>query len=301
MIPSSHQRRCIRLACVLLATLVPVCTETVASAIDPPPSGDGVQRVQYAEAEHAAAAPAADTDTVVIDLPLAGSDVQRVWYRQPAQPVAALVLFTGGDGVLKIDRSGVIRQPGNFLVRTRDQWIAHGFAVAIPDVPSDRSNLMQGRLSRSYGEVIRRIVELAHSRSGAPVWLVGTSLGSLAAGAGAGRLTAGEIAGVVLTSSVSLPGRPYTDTVFGADLGLVTVPALVVSNKGDRCLFTPPSDAERIRRALSRSPKTEVMLFEGGLPPKSTECEAFAEHGYYGIEAKVVDGISAWIIAQTAR
>jgi hypothetical protein len=244
------------------------------------------------------AARAADTDAAVIDLPLSGSDIQRVWYRQPAQPVAALVLFTGGDGVLKIDSSGVIRQSGNFLVRTREQWIAHGFAVAIPDVPSDRSSLTNARLSRSYGEAIRRIVEVAHNRSGAPVWLVGTSLGSVAAAAGAGRLTAGEIAGVVLTSSVTLPNRLYTDTVFGADLGLVTVPALVVSNKGDRCMSTPPSDAERIRRALSRSRKAEVMLFEGGLPPKSTECEVFAEHGYYGIETKVVDGISDWITAQ---
>ena len=245
----------------------------------------------------AGAAQAAAADVAVIDLKLSGGGVQRIWYRQPEHPVAAVVLFTGGDGVLSIDDAGTIRRDGNFLVRTREQWVAHGFAVAVPDAPGGTT--LTSRLSRTNQEILARIVEAVHARSGAPVWLVGTSRGTISAAGGAGRLTAGEIAGVVLTSSVTRPSRSSGETVFGADLERVSVPVLVVSHAGDRCAVTPASDAERIRRALPKSPKTEVMLFEGGLPPKSNECEAFAEHGYYGIEARVVDRISDWIKAQT--
>jgi hypothetical protein len=239
-----------------------------------------------------------EPDSGVTDLPLSDGDVQRVLYLSPEQPAAALVMFTGGDGVLSIQGNGAIRREGNFLVRTRRDWVARGFAVAIPDVPSDRSNLLGYRLRSSYGDIIRRIVAFVRSRTTAPIWLVGTSAGSPAAAAGAARLTQGEIAGAVLTSSVSRPAKIVSETVFGADLDRITVPVLIVSHRGDRCVSTPPSDAERIRSSLTKAPKVEIILMDGGLPPKSNECEAYAEHGYYGIEAETLDRIGAWIKAQ---
>ena len=244
---------------------------------------------------------AATTAGTVIDLPLSGGDVQRVWYGQPEQPVAALVMFAGGGGVLSIAADGGILQDGNFLVRTRAQWIERGFAIAIPDVPGDRSTLLNGRLNSGYAEILRRIVEAVRSRTAAPIWLVGTSQGTNAAANGGATMTQGEIAGVVLTSSLSRPSKHATETVFGAGLDRVTVPTLIVSNRGDRCGSTPPSDAERIQRALTNARKTEVILVEGGLPPRSNECEPFSEHGYFGIEAKVVDLIGDWIKAQGPR
>ncbi len=75
------------------------------------------------------------------------------------------------------------------------------------------------------------------------------------------------------------------------------VPTLIASHSGDRCLVTPPSDAETIRRALAKSPKVEVMMFEGGLPARSDACEAQSEHGFLGIEGQVLDSIAAWIKA----
>jgi len=235
----------------------------------------------------------------VADLPIPGGDIQRVWYRAPENPVAALVLFSGSDGVLIIDKEGGIKRRGNFLIRTRTDWIARGFAVAIPDVPGDRSNLMNSRSSRSYGEILRLIVAFVRSRTDRPIWLVGTSAGSVAAAVAAGRMTQGAIAGLVLTSSVSRPGRNVSETVFNADLGLITVPTLVVSHEGDRCLYSPPSDASRIRGALTKAPAADVILVTGGLPPLTDECEYRAEHSYFGIEPKVLDLIGDWIKAHT--
>ena len=239
-----------------------------------------------------------DATAGVTDLPLSGGDVQRVLYLSPEQPVAALVMFPGGDGVLSIEGNGHIRRDGNFLVRTRREWVARGFAVAIPDVPSDRSTLVGYRLGRGYGEIIRRIVAFVRTRTTAPIWLVGTSAGSPAAAAGAAHLPAGEIAGAVLTSSVSRPAKVVYETVFGADPGLIAVPVLIVSHRDDGCASTPPSDGERIRHALIKAPRSEIIMIAGGLPPKSDACEAFAAHGYYGAETEAIDRIAAWIKVQ---
>jgi pimeloyl-ACP methyl ester carboxylesterase len=234
----------------------------------------------------------------VVDLPLSDGDVQRLCYRQPEQPIAALVLLVGGDGVLSMDGAGEIHlDTDSFLIRTRDAWIARGFAIAIPDVPSDRSTLRNSRLSRGYGDILHRIVAYVRTRTSVPIWLVGTSQGTNAAASGAAHMTQSEIAGVVLTSSLSRSGRHSSETVFGADLALITVPTLIVSHRGDRCSNTPPSDAERIRRALVKSPRIEVMMFDGGAAPRSDECRGESEHGYLGIEDQVLDRIAEWIKA----
>ena len=86
-----------------------------------------------------------------------------------------------------------------------------------------------------------------------------------------------------------------TDTVFGAQLSAINVPALVVAHDQDGCGVTPPSDAPRLRAALTGSPRTEVMLFTGGSPPRSAACEAMAQHGFLGIEQDVITRIAAWM------
>lgn len=237
----------------------------------------------------------------VADLPLPGGATQRVLYLDPdGPPAATLVLLPGGGGVLRIADDGRIERDGNFLIRTRDLWRRQGFAIVIPDVPSDRNDLLGFRLTDAYGETLRRIVASARERHpAAPVWLVGTSQGTNAAVNAGSRLAAGgEIAGLVLTSSVTRQGNNRlgrTDTVFGARLDRVTVPVLIVAHRDDHCVITPPNDAARLRGALTGSPRTELMIVDGGLPPRSDPCEAFSEHGFYGIEPAVVGRIAAWI------
>jgi alpha-beta hydrolase superfamily lysophospholipase len=228
----------------------------------------------------------------IVDLALPAGGVERLWYRQPERPAAVVVLFAGGDGVLALESSGrFARLGGNFLLRMRETWLRHGFAVAIPDQPTDGS-----RMGAGDPAVLRAVTAHVRTQTDAPIWLVGTSMGSVRAAWGAARLRADEIAGLVLTSSVSRPGgRLSTETVFSADLDRVVVPTLVVSHRGDRCFVTPPSDANEIRRALTRAPRTEVIMIEGGAPPQSDACEAYAEHGFLGIEVQVVDRIAAWI------
>jgi dienelactone hydrolase len=232
-----------------------------------------------------------------IDLPASGGAKQRVLYLQPDNPGAALIMFPGGDGSVKLSSDGTFGAGGNFLVRTRERWVQQGMAVAIPDVPTNRSNLFNYRTSADYAGDVEKIVAYVRTQTKAPIWLVGTSQGTNAAAGAASRLTHGEIAGVVLTSTLTRQGNKpnLKETVFEANLAAINVPVLILSHSGDKCDITPPGDAERVKAALKSSPKVEVVLVSGGLPPKSPACEARAEHGFFGIEPEVVTRIAGWI------
>jgi len=236
-----------------------------------------------------------------VDLPASGGGKERVLYMAPANPVAALIMFPGGDGHIKLGPDGTPAAGGNFLVRTRDAWVAQGMAVAIPDVPDNQRNLFNHRTTADYAADIGQIVAYVRTQTKAPIWLVGTSQGTNAAVGGAARMTKGEIAGVVLTSSLTRQGgKPeFKETVFAANLGAINVPVLILSHTGDQCQITPPGDAASIKAALKTSPKVDVQMVSGGLPPISDPCEAKAQHGFYGMEDQVVAQIAGWIKANT--
>ena len=236
-----------------------------------------------------------------VDLPASGGGKQRVLYIQPANPAVALILFAGGDGIIKLGTDGTPAAGGNFLVRTRDAWVKQGMAVAIPDVPDNQRNLFNHRTTADYAGDIGQIAAYIRTQTKAPIWLVGTSQGTNAAVGGASRMTKGEIAGVVLTSTLTRPGgKPeLKETVFAANLAAINVPVLILSHTGDQCNLTPPADNANVKAALKGSPKVEVQTVSGGLPPISPACEAKAEHGFYGIEDQVVAQVSGWIKSNT--
>ena len=51
---------------------------------------------------------AARADSSVVDLPLGGGAVERVLYMAPANPSAVLVMFPGGDGIVRLGPDGTI-------------------------------------------------------------------------------------------------------------------------------------------------------------------------------------------------
>jgi hypothetical protein len=98
-----------------------------------------------------------------------------------------------------------------------------------------------------------------------------------------------------LTSSVTELSPKSTESVLTMDLDRIRIPMLVVNHRNDDCEASPPEEAERILREASNSPRREVLSFSGGKSAGLDECGPFAPHGYWGIEAEVVDAIAGWI------
>jgi hypothetical protein len=228
-----------------------------------------------------------------VDLTLASGEAQRALYVAPSVPRATIVMLPGGTGDIGITNDGDLRHDRNFVVRTRDLWAARGYAVLIPDW-IDRESLRGARSSPEYAAAISDLIRFAHSRSPAPVFLLGTSQGSIAAANGAAHAAPGTLAGVILTETVSVLGGSH-ETVFDAHLSDVRVSALIVANRDDRCDVAPPSDAPKIAAALTHAPDVRVAEVSGGVDHSKKPCGSLTPHGYYGIEDKVVGLVSNWI------
>jgi hypothetical protein len=224
-------------------------------------------------------------------------------------PTQAVILFAGGNGRLAMTGAGAITTPlqHNFLVRSRWIFAHRGLHVAVVDTPGATEIDGDDRLSAQYSGDIGKVIRDVRTRSGGlPVWLVGTSSGTISAASVAARrplidlpsprLNFDRPDGVVLTSTQTFVTGGCQRTVFNASLANINVPAFVVAHLHDSCPCSPSKDAPAVIAALASSPARNWQQFLGGLPPISTGlCEAYRAHGFYGIEGVVVTAIANWI------
>jgi pimeloyl-ACP methyl ester carboxylesterase len=217
--------------------------------------------------------------------------------RPSGAPAASVILFAGGNGLLALG-SGKLGLGGNFLVRNRARFAGEGLLVAVVDTPSDHPSGLDGfRTSAAHAEDIRAVIAALKREAPVPVWLVGTSMGTVSGANGAARLTEGGPDGLVLTSTVTRVGRERIETVGDVRLGEIRVPTLVVHHKNDGCRATPYADTPALIRDFKQVSRKELLAFDGGDPPISGPCDARAAHGYFGLDAQVVAAIVAWIKA----
>ncbi len=218
--------------------------------------------------------------------------------RPEGPPVASVILLSGGNGVVFLNRYGSRWTHGNFLVRSRDLFAGEGLLVAVLDVPSDRgAGYGRFRVSKGHAQDVAAVIANLRALAPVPVWLVGTSKGTVSAAFVAGLLQQNGPDGVVLTSSITDRSRETTETVLDADLDKIRVPTLIVHHKQDGCVVTRYYSARLLPAELKRAPRKEFVGFEGGVSA-GDPCEALAYHGYNGIEREVVHAIATWIKAK---
>ncbi len=246
----------------------------------------------------------ARTEVVAVDV-RPGVTMKYLEIRGSEAPKATVALFAGGNGVLDLQPSGKIGTDLslNFLIRSRELFARQGLAVAALDVASDRRSGMNGdiRLSVQHAQDVARVIAVLKKRIAAPVWLVGTSAGTLSAAGVAARLAQSDPHpdGVVLTSTQSTLTQGHCGrTVHFAQLSAIRVPVLAISHRDDGCPCSPGNAAAgaKLMAALSGAPAKEHKIFTGGGPPLSQgPCLARTPHGFLGIEGEVVRAIAAWI------
>lgn len=222
----------------------------------------------------------------------------------PVQPRrGAVILFVGGAGVLA-------KAEGNFLLRAWTLFLHAGYAVAIPDVPTDHPHGLLGSYRSSFEHAagdIRGVVYDVRDRVGkSPIWLIGTSRGSISAASGGAWLSP-SLTGIVLTSTVAKtdPDPEFgADTVFDVPLGKITIPALLLGHAKDTCAISLPQYMENIREKLSGTSVKKIELVEGGLsttPAGLNPCQAKSPHGFWDSEAEAVHHIVSFMKGITAN
>lgn len=227
-------------------------------------------------------APAAWTQET-INLPTRPGVTQPVYLTVAHNPVASAILFPGAAGVVSMERN-------NFLIRVAGDFAAAGVTVAVADAPSDQAAGMNTgfRSGAAQATDTAAIVTFLQRRAPVPVWLIGTSRGSISAANAAVRLGSPLIAGVVLTSSVWAGGMS------AVPFGTLRVPTLIVHNRNDSCDESPFAQAEPAFAALAAAPAKQLIVVAGG-SLRGRPCGAMSPHGYLGIEGQVVPPIVAWM------
>ena len=97
-----------------------------------------------------------------------------------AKSSAAVILFAGGNGLLKLQPNGAIATglSGNFLVRSRSKFAQKGLFVAVVDTPNQVPISGNVRLSAQYAADMGLVIQdvRSHLAAGGKVWLVGDKL-----------------------------------------------------------------------------------------------------------------------------
>jgi hypothetical protein len=220
--------------------------------------------------------------------------------RSPENPRAVALLFPGGGGYIRLrSETGRIKfAQGNFLVRTRGQFVRQGVVAAIFEAPSDAQSgwgmTDEFRFGEEHRTDVRAVLaDLGRRFPDLPVFLVGTSRGSVSVASLGARLERG-IAGVVLTSSMyratGIRSREPGPGLSRFDFASVKVPVLLVHHHDDGCPASPYVDAYLLRRQFP------LVTVRGGLPPTSGACEPMSAHGFLGREAETIEAIVNWML-----
>ena len=201
-----------------------------------------------------------------------GETVPYVLTTKPGTPAYAVILMPGGKGVLNPRLQGgrlVLAAAGNFLIRARELFADGRFVAASTDATStpDRMLAIVRDLEGRYGRIA--------------IYIVGTSRSTEATMALAKPLD-GRVAGFIHTSSMS--------GIASFDPRGLKSRNLIVLHVNDACRVTSPSAG----MASNRKFGTELIEMSGGTST-GDDCEAYAYHGYNGIEKETVDRIKAWI------
>ncbi len=223
-----------------------------------------------------------------------GVNVSFVITKPRAKPVASVILFSGGNGNLRLSKNGFGSGGDNFLIRTRQQLAEAGFVVAIGDAPSDRTNGLDGfRTSENHAEDVKALVSWLAVRWPVPIYLIGTSRGAISACNAVARNGGRDVAGLILTASVTGGKR---ETLADVAMERIKVPTLLVHHRQDACHSSPYEGVQALSERLA-GPK-EIESISGGVSEQSNPCGSLSHHGFRGVETQVVRSIVRWIKRQ---
>jgi dienelactone hydrolase len=236
----------------------------------------------------------------VVDIPTRPHVTQRLLVLAPQNPKAIAILLPGGHGGLQIAANGSLGWgKGNFLVRSRKLFADQGLLVAVVDAPSDRQAppyLSGFRGTREHIADLKAVIAWARKQAGVPVWLIGTSRGTESAAYAATYLTGHDGPdGLVLTSTILSDSKEFSVPVLHLDR--LRIPVLVVHHVDDGCSHCPYAATAKLMEKLVNAPKKQLLPIKGGTS-QGDPCEAYAYHGFNGVEAEVVKKVTQWMLGK---
>ena len=203
-------------------------------------------------------------------------------------PEAIVILFAGSEGYVGIKPDQPVTN-GNFLVRSRRIFVQNHLATVVVDCPSDSKDGIGSsfRTGKEHAADISAVIDELNRRfPGLPVYLIGTSMGTISSAYVAEKIQS-KIKGVVSTSTVF-------DAMNFPPKG-ITVPVLLVHNTDDGCRVAPYSGARATAKAYGYP---LISVHGGSFATGKAASGPFSPHGYLNKEEPTISAIVNWIFAR---
>ena len=220
----------------------------------------------------------------------------------PGEHFAAAVLIQGGKGKLNIRDDGIRGGKKNYLIHFRDEFVKAGLLVAIADAPRDYYGKQgmkkdQFRVSKGHAKDIAAVIRKLRKKTNKPIWLIGTSRGTISAANAAARLSGNNAPdGIVLTASVTTLTSKGWATIHDVNLSKISVPVLVTHHVADACPSTPYSGTEKLLQSFPKAKIIDFLWYEGGdAGEPDNRCNRLSAHGYMGQELKTIEDMIGWL------
>jgi pimeloyl-ACP methyl ester carboxylesterase len=208
---------------------------------------------------------------------------KAIIYHPDGDPLGSAILVSGGTTKLEIAGDGSnLDRNSNFMVRTRRDYVDAGFVTALAENSDDLRPL------------IVRLRGIAQ-----PVFVIGTSNGTIVTVANATRPGGGGPDAIVLTSTVTKSNQHFSRAAADYPLENLTIPVLIVHNTNDSCRVSPPSGVRSVVAKIKPELVTTISVTSSELV--GDPCEPMSPHGYLGIEGQTVSQIIAWMKVHTSR
>jgi pimeloyl-ACP methyl ester carboxylesterase len=161
-------------------------------------------------------------------------------------------------------------------------------------------------MSDDHAQDIIAVASYLKKTANIPVWLVGSSMGTISATNSAIRIRQG-IDGLVLTASKTRSNKKWgaiykshPNIIIDMDLEKITVPTIIIHHKKDKCVSSPPEEVPRIKEGLVNASKIDLLYFSGGKDPGGKDgCIPNGFHAFNGIDDEVIEAISKFIISNS--
>ncbi len=222
------------------------------------------------------------------------NDVVPVLQKLSSPTAVNLILIPGGNAGTGEIVNG-IPSSQNFLVRSREDFQNAGFNTFIlfrakSVAPGPMSTTYRARTE--HLDEIKSLINYISKNTSGPIWLVGTSMGTISATSAAINIDNPKIKGVVLTASVTqtAPGNLASQR-----LENIKLPVLMIHHESDQCAVCVPSEAQANFPRFKNSLVKDFVMVSGGGPGSGDPCQNQHLHGFIGIESKVTKEISDWI------
>jgi dienelactone hydrolase len=234
----------------------------------------------------------------VITVPTRPSITETAGVGRPSmKPVATLVVLVGGSGKLDLTPRGLPRDASGPLIKRREQLAGQGFVVAFVDAPSGRpgEGLIAFRTSREHSVDIGAVIAWLRHDDPVPLWLVGSSMGTVSAASAAARLGKDGPDGLVLISSVTRTHPAMRESLADVPLESIQAPTLLIHHRQDPCEITRYDDASVLPRRLPNAKRVELVTVEGGPSARGLPCGPESPHAFFGTEDVLIDRVASWI------